>query len=45
MQEFGDNLIEGSYVIVAKEKINYMSYESLKKGLLWSFKRLECLKK
>jgi len=41
--ELENNLLDGSYVFVAKENINRMSYESLKKGLLWSFKRLGCI--
>ncbi len=41
--ELENNLLDGSYVFVAKENINRMSYEALKKGLLWSFKRLGCI--
>ncbi len=40
-----DNLIDGIYVFVAKERISQMSYEALKKGFIWSFKRLECQSK
>ena len=43
--ELSPGLKSGSYIFVAKEKIDYMDYESLKKGLLWSFKRLDCVKK
>jgi len=40
-----DNLIDGIYVFVAKERISQMSYEDLKKGFNWSFHRLDCLGK
>lgn len=38
-----DNLIDGSYVFVAKERMSQMSYDELKRGITWSLKRLECL--
>jgi len=44
-RELGDQLKSGSYVFVAKVKIDSMDYISLKKSLLWSFKRLNCLEK
>jgi len=43
--ELSGGLKSGSYIFVVKEKINKMDYISLKKGLIWSFKRLECLEK
>ncbi len=42
--ELSSDLSDGSYIFVVKDKIHDMNYESLKKGLLWSFKRLKCLK-
>jgi ribonuclease P protein component len=39
-----DRLVDGIYVFVAKERMSQMSYEALKKGFIWSLKRLECLK-
>ncbi len=38
-----DRLVDGIYVFVAKERMSQMSYEALKKGYLWSLKRLGCL--
>jgi len=43
--ELCGGLKSGSYVFVAKKKIDDMDYISLKKSLLWSFKRLNCLEK
>lgn len=43
--ELSSGLKSGSYIFVAKEKIGKMDYESLRKALLWSFKRLDCLEK
>jgi len=43
--ELSSRLKSGSYVFVAKEKIDDMDYISLRKSLLWSFKRLDCLEK
>ena len=43
--ELQPNLSSGSYVIVAKDKIHDLDYATLKKGLLWSFGRLNCLEK
>lgn len=37
-------LNDGVYVFVAKEKIHHISYEALKKGILWSLKKLNGLK-
>jgi len=34
----------GSYVFVAKSKIVDMDYESIRKNLIWSLKRLKCMK-
>ena len=42
--ELCEQLKSGSYIFVAKVKIDDMDYESLRKSLLWSFKRLNCLK-
>jgi ribonuclease P protein component len=42
--EIKDDLIDGIYVFVAKDYINQMSYDELKKGFLWSLRRLGCLK-
>jgi len=39
-----ESLIDGIYLIVAKDRINQMNYDELEKGIKWSFKRLECLK-
>jgi ribonuclease P protein component len=39
-----DRLIGGTYLFVAKEQINKISYDDLKRGFSWSLKRLECLK-
>ena len=44
-REIEHQLKSGSYIFVAKRKIDEMDYKSLKKGLLWSFKRLNCLEK
>ncbi len=43
--EFGDSLKSGSYIFVAKDKMDKMDHISLKKGFLWSLKRLDCLKR
>ena len=43
--ELSGGLESGSYIFVAKTKIDDMDYTSLKKSLLWSFKRLNCLEK
>ena len=43
--ELNSQLKSGSYIYVAKEKIDNMDYMSLRKSLLWSFKRLDCLEK
>ncbi|DAB37320.1 MAG TPA: ribonuclease P protein component [Sulfurospirillum cavolei] len=37
-------LNDGVYVFVAKEKIHQLSYEALKKGIIWSIKKLNCVK-
>ncbi|MDR0408184.1 MAG: ribonuclease P protein component [Campylobacteraceae bacterium] len=42
--EFQSKLKDGVYVFVAKESIKNINYKQLKSSLLWSFKRLECLK-
>lgn len=39
-----EQLKDGTYVFVAKEAIGEADYKRLKNSLLWSFKRLECLK-
>jgi ribonuclease P protein component len=41
--EFCDTLIGGTYIFVAKESINSVSYEELKNSILWSFKKLGCI--
>lgn len=38
------SLVDGIYLIVAKDRMNQMSYDELKKGIKWSLKRLDCLK-
>lgn len=38
--EFKQNLQDGIYVIVAKDQICTMPYESIKKEFIWAFKRL-----
>jgi len=38
-----ENLIDGTYVFVAKDRMSQMSYDELKRGFNWSLKRLECL--
>lgn len=43
--ESQENLTSGIYILVAKERMSQMSYEALKKGFVWSVKRLECLVK
>jgi len=43
--ELSGELKSGSYIFVAKKKIDDVDYISLKKSLLWSFKRLNCLEK
>ncbi len=43
--ELCGGLKSGSYIFVAKTKIDDMDYASLRKSLLWSFKRLNCLEK
>ena len=42
--EIQDSLRDGVYVFVAKEKMNHMSYEALKKGIVWSMKKLDCFR-
>ncbi len=42
--EMQDSLCDGVYVFVAKEKMNHQSYETLKKSIVWSMKKLDCLK-
>ncbi|MCF6173722.1 MAG: ribonuclease P protein component [Campylobacteraceae bacterium] len=42
--ELCEQIESGSYIFVAKQKIVDMDYESLKKSLIWSLKRLKCLK-
>jgi len=42
--EIQDNLHDGVYVFVAKEKMNQIPYEVLKKSLVWSMKKLNCVK-
>ena len=42
--EIQDSLREGVYVFVAKEKMNHQSYETLRKGIVWSMKKLDCLR-
>ena len=39
-----ENLIDGIYVFVAKDRMSQMSYDELRRGFNWSLKRLECLK-
>ena len=39
-----ENLIDGTYVFVARDKIGQISYSELKRCFNWSLKRLECLK-
>ncbi len=38
-----ENLVDGIYVFVAKERMSQMSYDELKRGFIWSLKRLKCL--
>ena len=38
-----ESLIDGIYVFVAKDRMSQMSYDELKRGIMWSLKRLECL--
>lgn len=42
--ELQDSLYDGAYVFVAKEKMNHVSYELLKKGMVWSMKKLDCIR-
>ncbi|WP_083762466.1 ribonuclease P protein component [Sulfurospirillum deleyianum] len=42
--EIQHTLQDGVYVFVAKEKINHLSYDALKKGILWSMKKMNCVK-
>ncbi|MDD3324881.1 MAG: ribonuclease P protein component [Sulfurospirillaceae bacterium] len=42
--EIQESLDDGIYVFVAKEKISEMTYENLKKEVLWSLRRLNCIK-
>jgi ribonuclease P protein component len=42
--ELEQKLKSGVYIFVAKESIKTIDYKQLKNSLLWSFKRLECLK-
>jgi len=42
--EIQDLLHEGVYVFVAKEKMNHISYETLKKSIVWSMKKMDCVK-
>ncbi|MDD2383720.1 MAG: ribonuclease P protein component [Sulfurospirillaceae bacterium] len=42
--EIQPNLYDGVYVFVAKEKMNHLSYEALKKAIVWSMKKLNCIK-
>ncbi|WP_084218461.1 ribonuclease P protein component [Sulfurospirillum arsenophilum] len=42
--EIQHTLNDGVYVFVAKEKINHISYDALKKGIIWSMKKLNCVK-
>ena len=42
--EIQSSLREGVYVFVAKEKMNHMSYETLKQGIVWSMKKLNCVR-
>ena len=41
--EVSSSLEDGMYVFVAKDYISQMSYTELKKGFLWSLKRLGSL--
>ncbi len=41
--ELSSSLKSGVYVFVAKENINQMTYEELKKSFLWSLRKLNCL--
>ena len=41
--EVQHTLHDGVYVFVAKEKINHISYDTLKKGIIWSLKKLNCV--
>ncbi len=40
--EIQESLKDGTYIFVAKDRMCQMSYESLKKGFLWSLRRLDC---
>jgi ribonuclease P protein component len=42
--ELETKLKDGIYIFVAKEGLKGMDYKQLKSSLLWSFRRLECLK-
>jgi ribonuclease P protein component len=42
--EIYEEVSTGAYVLVAKNQINETDYEFLKKSLLWSLKKLKCLK-
>lgn len=42
--EIQPTLQDGVYVFVAKEKIHHIPYDTLKKGLMWSMKKLNCVK-
>ncbi len=42
--ELCEELNSGSYIFVAKNRIIDVDYESLKKSLIWSLKRLKCMK-
>ncbi|MDR3346381.1 MAG: ribonuclease P protein component [Campylobacteraceae bacterium] len=42
--ELQNELKSGTYVFIAKEVIKDIDYKRLKSSLLWSFRRLECLK-
>ncbi len=41
--EYQDSLVDGVYVMVAKDHMSQISYSDLKRDFNWSFKRLECL--
>jgi RNase P protein component len=41
--EINSDLVDGIYVFVAKDRMSQMSYVELKKGFLWSLKRMGCL--
>lgn len=42
--EMHQNLKDGIYVFVAKDRITQMSHEALLKGFKWSLRRLDCFR-